>query len=517
MKTTFIINHNTINNNNYTMDIQEYINYIIKKHITKSNLTNIEKQIIDICMVDMLNILFIENKNIDKNNFMVNINNKLIQNDIHIVKLLFSNNQYIYVDKKLLLKIDYFKDMFESCDVNNDIIICVTICDEIDCYDFMNIVMIFLETGKCELKYYDFNEIIKHMEILNFIGGVYFDNRNLLSQITTKIYSIMNNEIKYYASIQKIESLYTILKQNDYVTLSNDVVILLWKHATNKGNSVFTMTFFTDILINKNIGIEYIIDQDYKPYYDKIYGEKYNVTPIVIKLLEKNNIESWNIIIELYNKNNIVSSVIIDNLDLVTEIFFKINFHVLDPLLILKILMKFNKNDVIEVLIQNLNLNLNTKDNKFVKEIFEYIKSHNNNDPNTIKQIQHIQNYVNQYNLVTISNFKPFDFKIWKILGFINEFNKFDDTTIVLSINVTIFPNTIIDLNTPIMYSDLNVVKQIKLKKILMPYIDKDKNPKTIECSNIVGGLQENKQRYLFIIDYMELSKYGNNYLYILF
>ncbi|QKF94794.1 hypothetical protein QKU48_gp1336 [Fadolivirus algeromassiliense] len=85
---------------------------------------------------------------IDMGNLMQMVYDELLQKKISIVCLMFSDGNKICIDKTKLLNVPYFKNMFDNCNNDNEIIIEIPLIDILDNYIVMNEIICFIHKGE---------------------------------------------------------------------------------------------------------------------------------------------------------------------------------------------------------------------------------------------------------------------------------------------------------------------------------------------------------------------------------
>jgi len=154
--------------------LEEYIQYILNK----KGLEKIEYE----CKKIYLN-------NSDKNDRLKIIYEELLKNNIYIICLLFTNRNKIYVDKNILIDIEYFKNMFDICSTY-DVITEIKLEGILDNFKCMREIIHFVKNGWI----YDTLDAI-------FLYDLVLIDRYLLGVICNKNYLSNCNKDEYRFSV----------------------------------------------------------------------------------------------------------------------------------------------------------------------------------------------------------------------------------------------------------------------------------------------------------------------------
>lgn len=375
----------------------------------------------------------------------------LLSEKKYIIKLLFSNNKHIFVNKNILSKIKYFDDMMDDYDFGNNCIVEIKVIQNIDYYDHMNEIINFMHDGVIYNDPIDFSILYEKLIMIDFIGQISYKDKHIMKYFLDYIITTYCD-----LNIKKIEHIYTILTHNDIHNIDK-FITNLWITSVNLNiidNDLFNMKFFNDIIIKSINGMQFILENKHIQYYSKIVsGNNYRI--IIKDLLIIDTILSWGYIIDIitgsYNFVNSINDLLEHEFyDLITNVVFNINITKLTLDLQLKLLIKFKNMSFIDLvgtqIIDNTRQDLWTKLVKFVCGM----------DPNEgyklslldFKSISPITCYKITYNnKIQMINIYPLKYKSWKKVG--NVSAKFDDCNIV--VDILLDDDKYIDNTTPIM------------------------------------------------------------------
>lgn len=429
----------------------------------------------------------------------------IINNQQHIIKLLFSNNKYIFVNKSILTKIQYFKNMLEGYEFNNNSIVEIKVITNIDSYKYMNEVINFVYDGVIYDDPIKFKTLYKKLIMIDFIGPIKHNNKHIISYFLDYHITSYDN-----LTILTIEYIYTLLIQNS-ITNIDKFIINLWI-ASIKLNitdtTIVNYDFFNNIIIKNIGGIQFILDNKYIQYYPKIIS--INNYRIVIKnLLENNNIYSWEIIIDIIkspiNFTQSIHDYLNENFDVIKNTVFNVNITKLQLDLQVKLLIKFKNYNFIDIIgtqiIEQQNVTLWDK-------LVTFITNNNHVEGNKLKQFKlgelsppthYKTTYGKKIQLLTIY---PLKYKSWKKVG--NVCGLYGDNGII--VNILLVDNQCIDNNTELMINNnTNEPYNIcHVEKIL--YCNYDEIVYK-EINNITNNVIHKHCTYAFILNKDTLSK----------
>lgn len=471
------------------MSMRDIILTIVEKNDNHILLNNLEKSILDMYINDLTNLVKNNNLMVDLNVFFENIKNNLINKKISIIKFTFSNKECIYVNKNTLINIEYFKIMFDSCDYSDEFVCEVYINEHYDNFTILQSIILFVETGTYN-NITELHDIINMMKIVNYFGCVSHGNNNLMGNIANNIiFCYFDVVIDVYV----VENVYTILKNYNVKNIV-DIINKLWK-LCDTSTKLPILTFFDDVVINTYVGIEYIANNNYYNYYNKIYnnGVISIQNKIINDLLNMNTKESYNIIINIKKNNENIDNILVDNIDKITEIIFDCDISIFNTTLQLLLMLQFSKMDMLNKRFENMNLyNLNKK---VFNKLLSFIKMHNPDNENVNKIFSSCGNWYTKYILKSLIPFEYYE--VTKIGNIVN----ITDNSI--KVEVSLSSGNIIDANTKIIYFDSdNKAITLTLKQIKIPYTINDEY-NLMDCHGIVGGHAYYKysQTYVFIVD----------------
>lgn len=469
------------------MSLKDIIINIANNNSNKK-LCGLERLIFDTYVNDFTHSL-INDKQIKLDDICENIKNKLLNSNITIIKLLFSNDQYIYVDKQLLLKIEYFKNMIDDCDSSDDIIINIVVNNNIDNYELMNDIITYL-TINTYTTYDNLEKSFDMILLLDFIG--YMDMLKCFSK------NIMNNTC--IISLTKIEKIYDILTKNNIET--NFDIENVWLHyLENNGitNEIFELSFFKEKIIHTTVGKQCILDHKYIKHYGKIIC--YNNYKIIIdELLEMDTLESYEVLVSLPNDYLEIFE------DTINDKIFNFDISNLKYTIISSLCIKYDRVDLLnkyfkDECIHNIN--------KTATKILLYSAKYNNNS-NEIKNIINKITYSN--NAITLSSVYPLVIHTWKKIGVTQEIIKHNNCNVIV-VKLFLCNGLIINKQTEICYvNGNNKMTKIPITQIILPY-KKDNIDCYYNCDEVFGGTLNYEQIYYFVTDIQIDTR---KYLYII-
>ncbi len=193
-------------------NFKEFIAYIQNKKQEELYIKLIEKKCINIFYNTMANTLLNANSNtIDVIDTFKLVHTLILKENIHIVCLMFSNGKKIFVDKRELCVIKYFKIMMEDNELVNykNVIIEIPLTGVIDNYEIIDKILYFINVGFIPsdvniFNFYDLlvvDDYLLGIERLNCHKLKDLISKNFQSCITNDI--IINNK-EYYDAIYNI-------------------------------------------------------------------------------------------------------------------------------------------------------------------------------------------------------------------------------------------------------------------------------------------------------------------------
>lgn len=467
------------------MSLKDIILIIASKSKT-TKLCGLEKSIFDE-YVNNITLALTNNNPVLLDTICENIKTKLLNDNTTIIKLLFKNDQYIFVDKSLLMTIEYFKIMLEDCNTNNDVIVDIVVNNNIDNYFLMNDIMIFLTT-----QHYAIYDNLKYtFDMLILLDYIDYNEmlQNIGKNITAPICVI---------PLDKIEKVYTILTKNKIDTKFNIEDVWL-AHIENNviTDDVFEMAFFKDVILKTDIGKQLVLDHKYIKHYMTILDHN-NYKIIIEELLKIDTIESYGILLSI--KNDYVWKYLKDDIDKFDEKIFNFDISVLDNSIIADLCIKYDKIDLINKYFKNIMANFSTK--LYLAKILRYAIKYNNNKNDVDLFIYNMDEY---YRCDVFASIYPAIRHNYKSLGYTGKIITLDNDTKEFTSCITIQSNIIITKQSPIGYIFNNKMCMLSINQIALPYIKDDITHYHI-CEEIFGGLNTYEQSYKFIVDNNKLN-----------
>lgn len=355
-------------------NILDYIKFVIKSSHDKTKiLTTLERNIYEIYKNNTYEC-FMENNT----NFIVDI--EKIKNDTYeliknktIVKLLFSDNNIIYVEKGILAKTGFFTNMFNDIP-NINMIMEIPMVNELNNYNYILILVEYLNS-----KYIDENLFEKDLELLCDILKIldyvdYFDifkfidifvfNNMSYTNVTLDMLEYIHNatEIKQYNPTTY--SRYSLADAFQNIFSNNETQL----RENNTIDTIMTSSFFQAHILHYDSGT-YVIKYNYYNYFDKICCNT-NYHFLLTKLIQNKPDNYWKIIDNIYYKMahkrfhiNIFLNVNKDNID---ESFFDCDINNYDFDLVLFLIDKYKYYDSLNT--------YKTKNENHLQKICEYKK-----------------------------------------------------------------------------------------------------------------------------------------------
>lgn len=287
----------------------------------------------------------------------------------NIVKLLFSSNKHLYVSHKLLLSIDYFKNMMDNYVFNDEHIVEIPLCKEIYNYDVIITILTYINEDRYDDGCVTFQDLYNEALILDYMGPMYSKGVSMMRKtITNTVYNYDN------LTLQNCNNLYDILNRNDVLGGPN-FICRLWEHIIDLDDNVdqiLSSTIFKNLIINTYHGSQFVLKHEAIQYYCKILDTN-NYKIIIDRLLDQNDVIAWNIIMECTNYKNLIFGYLEINIDKITDKIFEIDVDQLSTNLLLKIVIKFKKyeyiNSIGNKLLTTYDTNIRRDFCKFMDEI----------------------------------------------------------------------------------------------------------------------------------------------------
>lgn len=362
----------------------------------------------------------------------------------NIVKLIFDdNNKYLYVSIKLLLEIDYFKNMIDGYDFGDEYIIEIKLCKEMDNYDVICDILTFANNcNDYEYSNVKFQYLYDVVMILDYMGPVYSGNRSMIESIT------QNNICEYTnATLQNCDHLYNILKQNNvYDTIGS--MRDIWNNIIDLDNNVekiLTMPLFNNVILFTEFGMSFVIKHKAYAYYPKICGND-NYKIIVDHLLDEDSVEAWEIIIkcfEYWRTYCTTMPYLMENINKITDTVFNIDVKELGVDLLMELVIKFKKNEYINYIGQKLSTYYN---NTTRNKLCTYIDEITNSDGTILRDLYtHYFKYPSGYKdkIANVITFHPLVYTSYICVGMLNNYNnpqqKIFKKTYIMDHDVTLF------------------------------------------------------------------------------
>lgn len=467
-------------------------------------LTELEILVKNECVKYTTNILF------SKDNLYKHINKMLVDNEVFPIKLIFSGNSHVYVNKKILLKMDFFKNMFGSYGVSHKLILDIKVDKKYDNEKFFRIIVESLEYNMINTDF-NFDEMLEMIFIVDYLG-VEYDKKTNICMITKMVDYICDDNIeKHKININTIISIYNALTNHiSNCDKKHPIYKLLWDNLEKSdANTILTSQFFQEQILKTDEGVDYVFKNKYVPYYYDCCELIFGKSCIIRDLINVNTIESYEMLVKIVNKYGCKYE-IISNIDNITNLILKCDlskFH-FDILLCLE--MKFETIDKVNAMVKNQFASNFQPD--MHKQIIKFVTLHNKNEKgieNKKDVYKNAQNYGNK--IIVIESLVPFVFYDVKRVV---EVNGVDIESKIYNINVITESTLFIDFNTKLYYNHNNILKTLTLTRIFQSYIV-NRESKTLECNGIISGHEKNKQTYNLIFEEEIVELFHGSRLYI--
>lgn len=304
------------------------------------------------CMVNTaFNVDYVETINIEEINEKIKL--KMLGEKQYIAKLVFSNNQCLYVKVKILLGIEYFKNMIDNYDFvgGGELVVEFIMCKEMDNCNFVSEIVTYVDTGKYENGCMTFREFYDGVVMLDYMGPIYYNFVTMMRKITqNNIYDYEDNTLNNFNHV------YKLLEQNGIININQNLVEL-WKNIIDIENNidvVLEMPIFKNYVMLSSHGKHFILKHKIIKFYTFIINDISSVT-IMDSLLDMNSVEAWKILVEIRNMELLASNKKTDqgiyyvnkhlenNIDKITDIFFSVDISVFSETLQKKLKEKYGK------------------------------------------------------------------------------------------------------------------------------------------------------------------------------
>lgn len=484
----------------------ELINDTKAKSKNINELDNVELYVFNLCLMHSDEII-IANK----------IKTFLTNENKYIAKLIFSCGNCIYVFSNELLKIDYFKNMLECCEKNNDHFIDIIIHDCIDDYKFMFDVFMYLSTGKQIMK--PSTNIYRLLKMLDMLGPIIHNKINMIQYILHPIinYNYVDHIYGYKNNtIDMINKIYVILCNNNLKPyLCKTLINILFKYITNITNDInkiFDSKVFKDIVSRNVVGQRLIVEHKKEAYYYVICNEEiFNM--IIYNFQKCSDIHTWKVIEVVANINykNNFEDYMNNNKYKLPETVFDYNFKVLDIKTQLYLIIKFNKLEytsyIADLIFETKSTNLYNK--LFDDLLFKTTKFKNYDELHT--NISPISKYIHtSQHFTQIISYIPFKTKNWSKIGYVCDVVYDDENIKYIDVSINFTGNYVIDNNVSLLIN----------KNIGDPYNIIDMKNVNIYSDNVIISNINNRtignHYYRFIVDGSINNKiYKSDYIYI--
>lgn len=433
---------------------------------------------------------------------MVRIN--LIKNKKYIIKLNFSNGTYLYVSLDTLNNIEYFRGMFENYNFGDNCIVDVNVSKEIDNYDYMNIILKFVNTKKYDNGNMTYEEYHKMLIMVDYIGPI-INKKNLIKYIS-------KNTITKYENVyvNDIEQIYTILNNNKIKT--KNLIFELWNNVLDSdNNNIYKTTFFCDIMIKQPYYRQLVIDNKQIHIYPKVINDV-NCVDIMRYLLECNNDISWKAIMDIMNnKSNkkYVDKYFTNNKDEITEKIFEYDILKFSVEIQVYMMVKYNKIEYINDIGDNVVIG-SSKSTKPYKDFCEYLNTVAPNSGNEFKKLSNvspIKHYISTSKCFPkMTSYYPLEYRMWDNICDVDKLYMEDGIIKGIITKIKSGKNQIIKHQTQLLINnnDGEAYNIAIVEKILHPYYDGN-NIKHIEIMEICCNTKTNE--YCIILDEESLKR----------
>jgi len=436
--------------------------------------------------------------------YIPQIIDNLIKNKFYIIKIIFSNNSFIYVSKDVLCKIEYFSTLLSDCDTSSDdLIIELHVNKFIDNFNCLGIIIEFIDYEKyTQLYYYNIDDFINLLSIVDFLlGQIECNNKNFVECISEQFFddTIINTNI--LIPIKTIGDILMIFNRQKIPNITAKIIgwIVL------KENHFFDIYDFDDIF-NSDVfsiisgtyhGKNLVIKYTYFPFFEKIIDDN-NCEKLIDILLSLKPKNMWEIICKLSNiyiEN--VSNALIKFIDNITEDIFDVDLSVFTNDFRLNLIIKFKRPDKLKILeFHKLNHH----------KLNECLKFMMYTDPSNTDYISPLKNsviifdkiYKKSNHFVEMFDF-PNNYRWWSKFSEIASFYEKDGNIEGICINVSLlYPFQKINLRTPIL---INGTEGDPFNIATIQSIFYDNNGQLYERDEIMSYKQSIPRKYVLILD----------------
>lgn len=381
-----------------------------------------------ICDIYMNNL-----KIVDMDNYINTIQHTFIQKEYYIIKLMFSNDRYIYTSLDILTKINYFKIMFEGNTFGDNCVIDIVMVKEMDNYDTMEKIIYHTIYNS----YIKVNRTFKNL----------YDTIIFLDFINCKelFLKVINDPIIDYdgVNVKAVEHIYNVFDQNAFYDRS--FLINLLKHCDDIDSSIFDTDVFKKNIIKSQYSYDLILKYKKTELYNYLYRFKQHHKEMILDLLDVGDNHAWTIIEKIIgcydnddNSDNSDDSddsfdygiklsdiydLLLFKIDQITEIAWGYR-KVLNITLWLELAVKLNKieeiTDIADIIIRDKIVNLYDK-------LFDFLKYHNKDNDQlanvNMDEINPIKKLTKRTkNIQQITSYYPFNYKTWHAYGNVVDF-----------------------------------------------------------------------------------------------
>lgn len=436
------------------------------------------------------------------------IRKTLVDNNTSVIKLTFSNDCHIYVNKSILLRMDFFKNMFENYGQCHKLIFEIVVDKCYDNYNFFMVIVDFLEGCDVDVGD-DFNELVEELRMLNYLDVENHNGESLIDKVANNLSYC--NIVEDTIDINIIEETYDLCNNNGVEYLS-DVVDTLWLflNKNDNKNAIFQSIFFKKGVMETNNGINYVFENRYMPHYAE-YWEKFGYQKkcdIISELVNSGNFEAYETLINIRNENDI-DGLVLSCIDNFTNLILKFDLSKFTNRIILILEMKFGMIDEVNTKIHNkFNDRLG---HEVIDRMVNFVTKHNENDNDFKKKLADYNNVNaynhNRYNHRNITKSKilvsliPFNFYVIMPVIEVDTFDP-DENHIVIG-RVINDINIFIDYDTDMFYkNDNDEACKLKIKKISQQY-KVGNQIKMMDCNGIISNdiSGYHKQLYTFTFE----------------
>lgn len=444
-----------------------------------------------------------------------NIKQELLQTKMYIVKLIFSNGKCIHIPIRLLLLIEYFKIMLEGYNFENECIINIIMDKNVDDYAIINSIISFTVDDIYDMTPLNCTNMYKTIIMLDYIGEMekMMDKVINVGLLATNDIEDCNdyenykdnNVDKNILNVENMEKFYNVLKQNK---IKNCDMIISRMVSNMDDVNIKDTTVFSEVVIYTDYGKRFIEEHNLFTYYAQIFSV-YNYKNIIENLLKQNTEECWNIIVAIMNKSNnnniIINKWLFKKFDMITELIFNHDITIFDTIIQLKLLIKFNKLDIIDMVGDKVvNIGRYAKHN--VMDIFaNYLESQNAGDGNKFKNTKGLSpklHYKNYGDLSQVISYTPFICKQWHLIGYLNRIT-INDNMVCIIIRIKMPKGQVINKDTLLMINKYegNKYNIIKIDHILLPYYNANGMTQYEPIGTIYSNIDDLKLPYGIVYD----------------